>query len=172
MRQLDKEKKSHFFLHVELRPAHYYIEGAPVTGLFSDLLSFSKEIVGAAMSGKDFSPEKLFTPFVSSATTTKHRGFSEEREIRLVAMAGTKVADDKIKHLPGYKPEPLKNQFTTERDGRVRHHITLFGNDCARLPLTKVIVGPSRNQDKNAELARQIAGKEIPITKSATPFIG
>jgi hypothetical protein len=101
LKQLEKERKSYFFLHVELRPAYYFIEGAPVTRLFSDLLAFSKEIVGAAMSGdRSFSTEKVFTPFVSSATTTKHRGFNEEREVRLVALAATKVADDRIKSYP------------------------------------------------------------------------
>jgi len=89
-----------------------------------------------------------------------------------VALAATKVADDKIKHLPGYKPEPLKAEFTTERDGRSRHHISLFGKDVAKLPITRVIVGPSRHQDKNTELAQQILGTNIPVWKSATPFIG
>jgi len=74
--QLEKERKSYFILHAELRPAYYFIEGMPVTRLFADLLAFSKDIVSAAMSGdRDFSAEKAFTPFVSSATTTKHRGF-------------------------------------------------------------------------------------------------
>jgi len=34
--------------------AHSFIEGAPVTKLFSDLIAFPKEIVGAAMSAIDF----------------------------------------------------------------------------------------------------------------------
>jgi hypothetical protein len=83
---LEKEKKSFFILYAALRPAFYFVGGSSVAELFSELLSFSKEIVGAAMEQKDFDPSKVFTPFVMSATTTKHRGFYEEREVRMVVL--------------------------------------------------------------------------------------
>jgi hypothetical protein len=55
----------------------------------------------------------------------------------------------------------------------VRSYISLFGKEYDRLPLVKVIVGPSKTQDANAALAREILNNnKIPVLKSATPFIG
>jgi hypothetical protein len=125
------------------------------------------------MSGDtSFSTEKVFVPFVSSATTTKHRGFYEEREVRLIAMAATPLADQKIKGLPGYKPEPIKAVIKTEKEGRSRQHIILFGKEFDRLPITRIIVGPSRTQEDNFKLAKGVVGNVIPVTKSETPFVG
>jgi hypothetical protein len=109
---------------------------------------------------------------LGSATAFKHRGFYEEREVRLVAMAGTKFAADSIKGQDGYTPMPFREASTIERDGASRRYISLFGKDCERLPIEHVIVGPSRNQSENLEIARKIVGNAIPISKSATPFVG
>jgi hypothetical protein len=110
-------------------------------------------------------------PFVSSATAFKHQGFYEEREVRLVAMAGTKLAAE-VMRKAGHTPAPLKEVDKTSRDGRGRRHISLFGKDFAPLPLKRVIVGPSRSQDANAAFAQKIVGAKVSVSKSATPYIG
>lgn len=173
IRLIRKESKKFFYLHVDLSPAFYFISTLPLHGHFSDLFSFSRDIVRTAMSGnKNFTVERIFKPFVTAATTTKHRGFQEEREVRLVAMAATAVADAKIKNHPDYKPEPLKGTFTTEREGRKRTHIALFGKNSDPLPVTKIIVGPSSVQSDNVKRATEVTGGKIMVVSSETPYIG
>ena len=92
--------------------------------------------------------------------------------MRLVVIAGTDIAEKQMRGVEGYKPLPLKVPFMTERDGRKCRRISLFGARSAPLPLERVIVGPSRSQDRNVEIARKIVGSKIPVSKSATPFIG
>jgi hypothetical protein len=170
---LETERATFFYVHLDLRAAHYFLGGTPLIPLFPELIAHSKEVVEAAVSGnREFSVEQLFLPFVTSATTTKHRGFYEEREVRIVAMPGTKFADDGIKDMAGYVPMPIKETFTTARDERTRRHISLFGKQSEPLPIKRVIVGPSRDQEKNVELARKIIGGQIPVVKSETPFLG
>jgi len=92
-------------------------------------------------------------------------------EVRLVAMPWTERAAE-VMRKEGHQPAPLKEVYKTSRDGRERRHISLFGKDFAPLPLQRVIVGPSRSQDANATFARKIVGGKIPVSKSATPYIG
>jgi hypothetical protein len=170
---LDNERRNFFYVHLDLRAAHYYMGGTPLVPLFPELLSHSREIVESAISGRtDFSTEQIFAPFVTSATTTKHRGFYEEREVRIVAMPASQYADKKIAGLQGYQKMPLKEIFTTEREGRERHHIALFGVGSPVLPVTRIIVGPSRDQARNIAVARKIVGDRIPVVGSVTPFVG
>jgi hypothetical protein len=121
---------------------------------------------------RDFSVDEAVLAFVASATTFKHRGFFEEREVRLIAIAGTEAAAEMMKDVKGYKPTPVKARSTTDRNGSKREHISLFGSGFAALPIRRVIVGPSRSQDQNVAIARDIVGDGIPVTKSATLFLG
>jgi hypothetical protein len=86
-------------------------------------------------------------------------------------MAGTELAAE-MERMAGRTPPPLKEVCKTSRGGRVRRHITLFGQDFAPLPVQRVIVGPSRSQDVNAAFAQKIVGRNVPVSTSATPYIG
>jgi hypothetical protein len=139
---------------------------------FTELLSTSEAVIEAALRGnRDFAVNEVLPAFVSSASAFKHEGFYEEREVRLVAMAGTEFAA-KMERKEGRDPLPLKEVFNRSRDKRERRHISLFGQDFAGLPIKRVIVGPSRSQDNNVALAQKIVGKKVPVSKSATPYIG
>jgi hypothetical protein len=169
----ERENGSYMYAYTDLRQVHYSVEGALEARLFSELFDRSEVIAKAAMNAKvDPLVDDAVLSFVASATTLKHRGFYEEREIRLIAVAGTQAAQDIMKNVAGYKAVPLKGPFTTDRNGSSRKHITLFGSDFASLPIQRVIVGPSRSQDQNVGVAREIVGTEVLVTKSATPFIG
>ena len=72
----------------------------------------------------------------------------------------------------GRDPAPLKDVFKRSRDKRERSHISLFGKDFPDLPIKRVIVGPSRSQENNVLFARKIVGRSLPVSKSATPYIG
>lgn len=72
----------------------------------------------------------------------------------------------------GFKELPLKDVTELDRDGRPYRFIHLFGKDFPALPLRRVIVGPSPRQAENFEFARNIVGSSVPVSKSATPYVG
>src|SRR4029079_18040641 len=96
-----------FFL--ALSEAHYFKDRTDLPEPFVRLATLAKGVVPLAMSGSDFSVDELFVPFVTSAAASKHRGFEEEREVRLIAMAVSQIGDEKLKSVPGYVSRALKN---------------------------------------------------------------
>jgi hypothetical protein len=88
-------------------------------------------------------------------------------------MPGTQAVHDQVlREHKEFKPMPIKQINTRETEGRTRRYISLFEGLDARLPIMRVIVGPSRHQDENLARARNILGNNIALTPSATPFIG
>ena len=104
--------------YIGLSEVHYFTDSHSLPASFFELVDKSKEVIDAVLRRQDFDPTQLFTPFVTSAVSIKHRGFAEEREVRIVAMAATKLTDDKMKGTPGYVSLPIKYIFTCERDAR------------------------------------------------------
>ncbi|HEY6339179.1 MAG TPA: DUF2971 domain-containing protein [Candidatus Sulfotelmatobacter sp.] len=171
-RLFQRERATFFYAYNDLREAFYPRESSRTIQCFTELLNTSETVIKTALLGnRDFSVDETLLPFVSAATAFKHQGFYEEREVRLVAMAGTELAAE-MERKAGRTPPPLKEVCKTSRGGRVRQHINLFGKDFAPLPLQRVIVGPSRSQDVNAAFARKIVGRNVPVSTSATPYIG
>jgi hypothetical protein len=124
-----------------------------------------------ALAGAEFAVGGMLEPFVTAATTTKHRGFEEEREVRLVAMPLSLLGDEKMKGTPGYQSMPIKTSFACDINARRKNHIRLFGPDRGSLPVLRVIVGPARDQKRNIEIAREVVGKGVEIVRSETPLV-
>lgn len=114
------------------------------------------------------SPQHDPVPFVSSATLFKHRGFREEREARIVAICSSQFVREAAARLRDYFT-PLPDR-TREKNGR--RYIPLFEGLNVKLPVNRVIVGPSRNQASKCALARELLGSTPPVSCSDTPFIG
>jgi hypothetical protein len=171
---ISQEVGVYFYVHADLYAANYLFRPELVSQNFQALVEVSKRVVRASLLDDSSISEiasQSFVPFVSSAAATKHRGFFEEREIRLVAMPATKVADAKIQGKPGYKRMSLKPELALQRDGHVRRYISLFGPDFEKLPLVKVIVGPSREQKANVRFARSLVNPTVPVIASETPYL-
>ena len=47
----------------------------------------------------------------------------------------------------------------------------LFGPDRGALPIARVIVGPARDQKRNAEIARDVVGRGVDVVRSETPLV-
>lgn len=73
---------------------------------------------------------------------------------------------------PEHKVAPLKAIHSRAGETEKSSYLALF--DClgATLPIKQVIVGPSKDQDKNIAVARYLIKNEFPLSRSATPFIG
>jgi hypothetical protein len=173
MHQLDHEQQLFMNFHTGMSAAHYPLDGTPPLESFMQLLKVSQDVIEAAARKQEDAPvDALWLPFIDVATSYKHRGFFEEREVRLVTFPGTKLAADKMKGVKGYKELPLKATFTTERNGKRVIRIALFGAKSDPLPIQRVIVGASASQPENAAFASKLVGGKIPVTNSATPFVG
>jgi Protein of unknown function (DUF2971) len=169
----EEERSKYLYLYTDVRKAHYSRSGTEALGSFVDLLDESEKVIKAGVSGSvEFTVDQTFLPFLESATAFKHQGFFEEREVRLIAMAGTQLVIDKLNGVQGFQPRPLKEVFTSTRDGRTRRYILLFGKDFPPLPLRRVIVGPSARQANNIAIARNMVRDKIPVSTSRTPFVG
>jgi hypothetical protein len=168
---IEEERAIYQYWSIGLNEAHYFEDGKDLPSSFVELAGLSEAVVALAMSGANFSTDELFVPFVVSAATIKHSGFEEEREVRLVAMAMSQIGDEKMKSVPGYASKALKNIFPCDINAKISHHIRLFGDERSKLPIVKVIVGPARDQRRNAEIARQTVGKDVDVVCSATPLI-
>ncbi|MEO6840164.1 MAG: DUF2971 domain-containing protein [Bradyrhizobium sp.] len=81
---LEAERGTYFYLLAQLQAVHYPVEGASPIDAFESLISLSEGVIKKAVEGdRNFTTAELFVPFVESATAFKHRGFYEEREVRL-----------------------------------------------------------------------------------------
>lgn len=171
--QLGHEGSLFMGFHTSLYAAHYPLDGVPPVQSFIELIKASLDVIKRAARGNTDPPvDDLWLPFIAVATAYKHRGFFEEREVRLVTFPATKLASQKMKDVKGYKAAPLREAFTTDRNGKKVVRIALFGEKSDALPIQRIIVGPSASQTENATFACKLVGSKIPVTKSATPFVG
>ena len=107
--------------------------------------------------------------FLAGATLLKNSDYREERELRIVAIPGTKrLSDQAVKdHPQAFKVLPLPPIHTRPDSGG--RYVSVFEDLTAKLPIKRVIVGPSDRQAKNAEFARSIVG-DMPVTLSQCPM--
>jgi hypothetical protein len=168
---IDEEQQAYQYLFMRLGVAHYFKDKTSMPATFDEFAAKASDLLAPALAGPDFSVDGMVEPFVTAAATTKHRGFEEEGEVRLVAMPLSLLGDDKMKNTPGYRSIPIKTSFPCDINARTKHHIRLFGPDRGALPIARVIVGPARDQQRNAEIARETVGKGVEVTCSETPLI-
>jgi hypothetical protein len=113
--------------------------------------------------------ELVFDAFVRGTTLVKHRAFHEEQEIRIVVCPRTRKRSS-VFYDPQHETLPLKPINHRRRlDGEARY-VELFGG--APLPISRVIVGPSRIQNVNCQrVAEVLKGTGISVDVSSTPYI-
>jgi hypothetical protein len=106
-----------------------------------------------------------------SITRYKHRGFSEEREVRIVLSP----TDNKL--LETAKKAGEKDRRELKRicfRDKLAPYIALFDKAKAKLPIKRIIVGP--HADKERRLARlkshlALRDLEIAVSYSETPLV-
>jgi hypothetical protein len=159
--------------HLHMNKVQYAADEVSVDELFPKLMSACDQYLSQILSQvlnpqAGPSPQHDPGPFVSSATLFKHRGFREEREARIVAIRSSQAVREAAARLhDNFTPMPDR---TRENNGR--RYVPLFEGLNVKLPIKRVIVGPSRNQARNCALARELLGSATPVSCSDTPFIG
>jgi hypothetical protein len=171
---LEAEFNAFNWVQLTVAPVCYAIDDISVKTIFPALLEQCVRFYARTADGQNPIPdgESLSSLFISGATRFKHQGFREEREVRVVAIPATRkmLAGELSKHPEYGSPDRWKHVHVRDV-GRIRY-IALFDTLNATLPIKRMIVGPSRNQDENYARARAAIAEVVPVTRSATPFIG
>jgi hypothetical protein len=171
---LVEESDRWHYVHINIDSVRYAVDGKPPANLFSDLIVCCETILTEVLNGNmEPSATAALVPFVKCATLFKQQGFREEREVRIVAMPGSQQLLDAVNQLSDAKDlRPCKPIDVVKNKTGKRSYISLFDGLKTGLPIKRVIVGPSRKQQKNLDWARTLLPKDLLVTASATPFIG
>ena len=139
--------------------------------IFDPLLD-EADLLLSALLANEGPPETFLAYFLSAAPLLKHQGFIEESEARIVAIPGTQHDYDAVVAEYGDSISlPLKNICQRTDTRGLRQYVVLFENLNLSLPIKRVIVGPSRDQDKNFNKARHLLGDQVELVRSQTPFL-
>jgi hypothetical protein len=167
---LELEWEAHFWAKLDIDQVVYFEGTETLENEFPQILSSSTAFMEKLLNGKNASNIDLFTPFSRAATLLKHRGFREEREVRIVACPQSERAfiDRGIKNqLLGWPPIKEVRGVSDSKK-----YVALFESLSATLPIERIIVGPSAHQQKDFEFAQSVVCDRVPIVKSETPYIG
>jgi hypothetical protein len=169
--RLGGEFDAHYYVHISLAQVIYADGDAKVEDLFPVLLKRNEEFLDVVLDRGDglLNLQDGFGPFIAGVTSYKHQGFREECEIRAVTIpASQEIAGQVQAENPGVSLGPIKSPLVDERG---RPFVSLFSDLNGKLPIRRIIVGPSVHQAENAERARAVVGDAIPIELSKTPYI-
>jgi hypothetical protein len=150
---------------------HYATLNFSIEDIFKPLLDESDRLL-SALPDHSTIPEIVTGYFLWAAPLLKHQGFREESEARIVVIPGTQHDYDAVAAEHGDVINlPLKavNERTDARGKR--QHVVLFEGLDIKLPINRVIVGPSRDQDENFNKARLLLGDGVELVRSGTPFL-
>jgi hypothetical protein len=169
-----REFDSQYYVYTRLDEVHYARDDARIETIFPDLVSSSEGDLIKAMSGApiEIAAQTLVALF-SAAPRFKHQGFKEELEVRVVAIPGKQKFLERVRaEHPGQEERAVKSYRSKAGANGDRPYIALFDELGEKLPIKRIIVGPSRNQKEYLNRARQVLGEERKIDCSMTPFIG
>ncbi len=149
------------FTHLNLEEVRYITDGIPLRGYFDFIEPALHVAVDQYFTGYE-RPEMATMEFLRCATLLKRAVFREEREVRIVAIPGA----------PGYQEQAVREYpklFVKKSIPSIqempKRHITLFDGVEIKLPIKRVIVGPSESQNENADFARSIIDCEVTLSR-------
>lgn len=103
------------------------------------------------------------------AALYKHKGFEEENEVRIYAY---RLTDDALKKAAQLGHVSHLPRATVRKNVNGKLYIELFKNFQKKLPIKRVIVGPSKNKEKIAEeLRKDPRFNGIEVTVSGIPYV-
>jgi hypothetical protein len=108
---LDQEFERHYWLHLHISPVHYALSTASIKNIFPKVIEVCGYFIAGILEGRAPPPmDGGFVPFAAGATLFKHHGFSEEREVRIVAIPGSDEVQKRVQaeYPAEFKASPLK----------------------------------------------------------------
>lgn len=171
---LKKEWEYYDYFYSKLSDVVYHTPSISIEGLFPDLINFYAEhLADGITQGMQGPSREMIVEFIAAATRFKHQGFREEQEARIIVIPMPHHVSDiaRAQKLPGSEKENklIKSKIRDEVD---IPYVALFEREGSRLPIRRLIVGPARNQDTSFANAIAAIGRNFPLWRSETPFIG
>lgn len=147
-----------------------YGQGADAIRSLSTELNMLKSAVQRFYDGDASCFDELYHPFTSLATRTKHFGFREENEVRIVLAPALKNGP---KVFGSHRDHEYKPVLTRQGPLGPVAYIELIEDGSVELPIKRIIVGPSRYQERNFEAAKfALGGRNVQLIRSHTPYVG
>ena len=87
---LAREWRAHFWVKLDLAEVVYLDGPATLETMFPELLQEALAFISDMLEGRRDRRDSFLIPFFQAATVLKHRGFREEREVRIVAIPQSK----------------------------------------------------------------------------------
>ena len=136
-RQLDDllalEWRAHFWAGLIIDKVVYFEGPGTLEKEFPEILASSTTFISKFLDRQSCTEINLFTPFIQAATLLKHRGFREEREVRIVAMPHSERAfadRGRENELLGWPPiKKVRGLCNSKR------HVALFDTLNSTLPI-------------------------------------
>ena len=169
--RLRKEKEIHGYHYLSFNDVIYNDDKLNFVEIFSkeieEVFNVSREFI---FDTENVSPFQAFDPLIHAATRFKHRGFKEEREVRIVACPARRDFEE---YLKAEQPETYEAP-----DGEIKtiysepnEHVCLYDSDISQpLPIKRIIVGPNRRQQQLHNRVKQLVEDHIEVVCSETPY--
>lgn len=173
---LRKESAEFFYSGAQMGTVVYEGDQKSFEREFGKLLGEARAAYASMLNEPNPTLGDLFTQFVSSISRFKHRGFQEEKEVRIVVapLSRAQVEQAKVINPAAFKKEAHRSVKKVEFKNGFVPHLVLFESVSEELPISKIIVGPSADK-----LARRVAleqylafrGLKIEVAVSDTPYV-
>jgi hypothetical protein len=159
----------------------YYDEDTPEKARHDETIEAEKRVEDSLrdfyLSGEQDAVEPLYKAVTLLSCSHKHEGFSEEKEVRIIAVP----ANDSVYKAGQTQGDvrPQKQIQFTLKNGALVPHLMLFepmaDAEKIALPIKKVIVGPhpdKRNRQKSVNSLLKTHGIDAEVVVSEIPYIG
>lgn len=140
----------------------------------NDFVDYSAGMIRHIIFGDNMpDPSKAMDAMFVCITRYKHIGFEEEDEVRIVAAPTIQTQEYIDLHREKKKilKSPKQINVRTE-NGKPTPYIELFDFHDRKLPIEKIIVGPSADKEMIAAAVRKfVIGTKIEVTVSDIPYV-
>jgi hypothetical protein len=178
---LVEENKKHLYLSVYWGDINYYDKAngdkASLDEVYENETMIDKSIANFIRSPRDENAlAEIYGPITMLSCFTKHWGFHEEKEVRIVAVRATSEFASEARELGENRPEKCVHHLS--RNGVLVPYVNLFEEltlpTSLKLPIKSIIVGPHPEKLKRKqaiEILLKQCGMSAEVTVSDIPYI-
>jgi hypothetical protein len=178
MRLLEAEAAQYNYQHLAMTDVEYFGRDITASARFQDTIQneiwLQNAIADFVLTNETSKLEPTYSLIKILSCSSKHKGFSEEAEVRIIATPA--VPDDPPHALP---EKGIREKHFRSANGLLIPYIKIFGRAKAigmhPLPITKIIVGPHPerlSRKKALEIMLQKMKIDVDVIVSSIPYRG
>lgn len=171
---LRREAAVHYWNFITFEEVTYAEDDDAIEKRFDALISAGEDLVSNILfyNRQDGFKKEDFGKFLQGACLLKHPGFKEEREVRGVTIPSAQNDVNNARKIYSVVPQRRYKKIHTRTDGlRDIPYLKLFDILREDLPIKRVIVGPSSQQQEHYRRVIDLLGDRVNVTVSSIPFI-